>query len=122
MKLAPTTLAVELVFCFGLLAARGQEVIPPSDEAREAIEQLEAKINRLEKELHEARQKLADLKHASPRDRIPDSRPIHYLRFPIEVERAMMGEGMLRARQLGGSNRTEGNRRNKFKPQLIPGR
>jgi hypothetical protein len=117
MQLPRTTLVFGLVLCVGSSVAQGQDreqVIAPAAKVREAMERLEAKINRLEKGLQQARQELADLKEADIRSHVPHSRPTPYLRFPVEVERAMMGDAWRlrplnesQLRQLEGSRRLE---------------
>lgn len=94
MRLPRTILALVLMANLESIVAMGQDRergVTPSDEIRDAIERLEAKIKRLERELQQTREDLRNLKQ---RETPPPSlsRPIPYLRFPIEVERAMMGD------------------------------
>jgi hypothetical protein len=113
MRMPRTILVLVLLAGLGSIVAIGQdreEVIPPSGDFRDTIERLEAQIKRLEKELQQTQEEMRNLKQrAMPQ--LPLSRPIPYLRFPIEVERAMMGDAWrLRPRFESQPRQWEGSR------------
>jgi outer membrane protein TolC len=117
------TLVVAFVICLASLVIYGQDRSPaaPDAELRKAIERLEVKISRLEKELQQAREELARLKDSDlPVEIVPHPKQ-PYLRFPVEVERAMMGDALrMRPPIEGHPQRMQNSRSFKSVPQRKP--
>lgn len=120
MRLPRTILALVLIAGLGSIVSLGQDRargILPSGEVRDAIERLEAQIKRLEKELQQTREELRNLKQREM-PQPPLSRPIPYLRFPVEVERAMMGDAWRFGRPIDRERpRVEGGFRQEVPPR-----
>lgn len=96
MKCAIITPAIAFGITFGLMIGiiRALEKRADGEEIEDVIQRLEAKIDRLERELKLARLELTRLIEKQGNRRVTPRIP-SYLRFPVDVERAMIGDGQL---------------------------